>query len=149
MDLVLLKAFAGGKLDHDRTPLVLGVEDLRLAGFNVERSKCPRCASFLLCSRSSGGAAQLYPHRHMVIAIDGPAGAGKSTVARGVAARARVHLPRFRGDVPLRRSRGPARRGRARRRRWPGRARRRSLDRARRRAGRLDGDDVSEAIREP
>ena len=38
----------------------------------------------------------------MVIAIDGPAGAGKSTVARAVAARARLHLPRLRGDVPLR-----------------------------------------------
>ena len=52
----------------------------------------------------------------MVVAIDGPAGAGKSTVARAVAGAARLHLPRHRGDVPRRR----ARRRRARRR--PGRA---------------------------
>ena len=40
----------------------------------------------------------------MVVAIDGPAGAGKSTVARAVADRARVHLPRLRRDVPQRRA---------------------------------------------
>ena len=43
----------------------------------------------------------------VVIAIDGPAGAGKSTVARAVAASARLHLPGHRGDVPLRRAREP------------------------------------------
>ena len=36
----------------------------------------------------------------MVIAIDGPAGAGKSTVARALADELGVHVPRFRGDVP-------------------------------------------------
>ncbi len=36
----------------------------------------------------------------MVVAIDGPAGAGKSSVAKAVAAHARLHLPRHRGDVP-------------------------------------------------
>ena len=36
----------------------------------------------------------------MVIAIDGPAGAGKSTVARAVADDARLHVPRLRRDVP-------------------------------------------------
>ena len=40
----------------------------------------------------------------MVIAIDGPAGAGKSTVARAVAERARLHVPRHGRDVPLRRA---------------------------------------------
>ena len=53
--------------------------------------------------------------RAMVIAIDGPAGAGKSTVARAVAERAGLHLPRLRRDVPLRRAR-VARRDRRRRR---------------------------------
>ena len=38
----------------------------------------------------------------MLVAIDGPAGAGKSTVARAVARRARLHLPRLRGAVPRR-----------------------------------------------
>ena len=38
----------------------------------------------------------------MLVAIDGPAGAGKSTVARAVAQRARLHLPGLRGDVPRR-----------------------------------------------
>ena len=41
----------------------------------------------------------------MVIAIDGPAGAGKSTVARAVARAARLHVPRHGGDVPRRRPR--------------------------------------------
>src|SRR5436190_2703997 len=36
---------------------------------------------------SSGPVAQLYPQPTMVIAIDGPAGAGKSTVARALAER--------------------------------------------------------------
>ena len=48
------------------------------------------------CAPSAG--AELRPC--MVVAIDGPAGAGKSTVARGVAERARLHLPRLGGDVP-------------------------------------------------
>ena len=38
----------------------------------------------------------------MVIAIDGPAGAGKSTVARGVAQQTGLHLHGQRRDVPLR-----------------------------------------------
>ncbi len=36
----------------------------------------------------------------VIVAIDGPAGAGKSSVARALAARARVPLPRHGGDVP-------------------------------------------------
>ena len=40
----------------------------------------------------------------MLVAIDGPAGAGKSTVARAAARRARLHLPRLGRDVPLRRA---------------------------------------------
>ena len=75
----------------------------------------------------------------MLIAIDGPAGAGKSTVARAVARRARLHVPRQRGDVPLRRAR------RAARRRGPAELR----DRARRRHVTLDGEDVTDAIRTP
>ena len=36
----------------------------------------------------------------MIVAIDGPAGAGKSTVARALAAAARLPLPRHGRDVP-------------------------------------------------
>ena len=36
----------------------------------------------------------------LLIAIDGPAGAGKSTVGRALAARLGLRLPRHRGDVP-------------------------------------------------
>ena len=36
----------------------------------------------------------------MIVAIDGPAGAGKSSVARALAAAARLPLPRHRRDVP-------------------------------------------------
>ena len=50
--------------------------------------------------RRSRRAHRLASTPAMVIAIDGPAGAGKSTVARAVAERARLHLPRHRGDVP-------------------------------------------------
>ena len=87
----------------------------------------------------------------MVIAIDGPAGAGKSTVARARRRRARLHLPRLRGDVPLRGAGGDRARRRPRRRRgdgrrWP-RALEIGLDGA---AGRCStARDVSAAIREP
>ena len=36
----------------------------------------------------------------MIVAIDGPAGSGKSTVARGRRAAARLHLPGLGRDVP-------------------------------------------------
>ena len=49
----------------------------------------------------------------MIVAIDGPAGAGKSTVARALARAARLPLPRHRRDVP----RADLARARARRRR--------------------------------
>ena len=42
----------------------------------------------------------------MVVAIDGPAGAGKSTVARAARRQARLQLPGQRRDVPLRRAAG-------------------------------------------
>ena len=85
----------------------------------------------------------------MVIAIDGPAGAGKSTVARGVADGARLHLPRLRGDVSLRGA------GRDRARGRTSTTPRRSAQLARSLEIDLDGDrvvldgrDVSNAIRE-
>ena len=81
----------------------------------------------------------------MVIAIDGPAGAGKSTVARGVAERARLHLSRFRRDVP---------RGRRSRRSGAG-ERTPARDRGEHRTSNsgervlVDGTDVTDAIRSP
>ena len=79
----------------------------------------------------------------MVIAIDGPAGAGKSSVARAVAGRARLHLPRHRRDVPLRGAREPAAR-RAGRPSW-----RRELRISLGERVLLDGEDVTDAIRTP
>ena len=38
--------------------------------------------------------------RRIVVAIDGPAGAGKSTIAKRLAARLRLHLYRYGRDVP-------------------------------------------------
>ena len=138
MDLVLAEALAGREVDHDRPPLGLGVEDGRTVRLNVERRDVPA------------------PHRlnsiltRMVIAIDGPAGAGKSTVARAVAARPRAHLPRLRGDVSLRRPGGAARRRRASTTAaalaaWSVASSSTLAD------GRvsLDGEDVTEAIRAP
>ena len=77
-------------------------------------------------SRTPGFAAEVerLAVRPMVIAIDGPAGAGKSTVARAVAERARLPLARHRRDVPRGHARRAARRRRERRRRGPRRARR-------------------------
>jgi cytidylate kinase len=73
--LVLLKLVPGPKLNRDRTALVLGIEDHGLAWLHVDRRDVP-----------AAHWAQLYPRR-MLIAIDGPAGAGKSTVARALARR--------------------------------------------------------------
>ena len=69
--------------------------DTERAGPEQARSPAP-AAGGSICT----GAYRC--QRAMLVAIDGPAGAGKSTVARAVAARARLHLPRLRGDVPLR-----------------------------------------------
>ena len=70
--------------------------------------------------RRSRTPDRLASARAMVVAIDGPAGAGKSTVARAVAERARLHLPRLRARCtaasrsPCRERGGePARRRRA------------------------------------
>ena len=60
-----------------------------------------------------------------VIAIDGPAGSGKSTVAKALAGAARARLPRHRRHVPL----GHLRRAAARRRPVRGRAGRRASSR--------------------
>ena len=71
----------------------------------------------------------------LLVAIDGPAGAGKSTVARAVARELGLHLPRQRRDVSLR---GAAAAGRARARAGAARARgaRSSCGRRRHEAGR-------------
>jgi CMP/dCMP kinase len=73
--LMLLELISGAELNRDRTALVLGIEDHRLAWLHVDRRNVP-----------TAHGAQLYPRR-MLIAIDGPAGAGKSTVARALARR--------------------------------------------------------------
>ncbi len=75
MDLVLLELLARWKVDDDRPALVLRIEDDRLEGLDGNGGKVPVAHgddSILLAA--------------MVIAIDGPAGAGKSTVARALAA---------------------------------------------------------------
>ena len=146
VDLVLVERLAGRQLDHDRAPLLLGVEHLRLVGLDVERVEVPGLSS----------VAELYPRagrdypRPMVIAIDGPAGAGKSTVARGVAeALGLTYLDsgamyRCVALAALRRRSRPRRRRRARR---AGAMRLEiALDDG---PVRLDGDDVSDAIRAP
>jgi CMP/dCMP kinase len=76
VDLVLLKPFAGGQLDHDRASLRFGVEHLGVVRLDVEVRDLPA-----LHRPNSIFSAR------MVIAIDGPAGAGKSTVARTLADR--------------------------------------------------------------
>ncbi len=72
---VLLHLLAGRKLEDDQASLLGGVEDPRVARLHVHARNVPSLhdGESILTSL-------------MVIAIDGPAGAGKSTVARGVAA---------------------------------------------------------------
>ena len=65
-----------------------------------------------------------------VVTIDGPAGAGKSTVVAAAGRAARLAAARHRGDVPRRHPRGAPRRGRPRQRRGPRRPRRAGRGRA-------------------
>ena len=81
--------------------------------------------------------------RLMVVAIDGPAGAGKSTRGPGRGRRARLHLPGLGRDVPLRRAGGAASAGRRR----PSGAAELRIELGER--VRLDGADVTEEIRAP
>lgn len=73
VDLMFLQELARRKLDDDRATLGLGIQNGRTVWLYVQRRDVPA------------------PHSvnsiltRMVIAIDGPAGAGKSTVARAVA----------------------------------------------------------------
>ena len=78
-----------------------------------ESSTCGRCGSTSSSFKFQLSIqAALYIRRiegetyaqAMVIAIDGPAGAGKSTVAQRRGEGTRFHIPGFRGDVPRRRS---------------------------------------------
>ena len=106
----------------------------------------------LLASAKAGlGCRPTLSSAAMVIAIDGPAGAGKSTVARALAERARLHLPRLGRDVSLRRARrrcAPAPTSTTRRSVGElAEAARIDLEPAERVS--LDGEDVSEAIRAP
>src|SRR6478672_3216243 len=82
MDLVLLEPLAGRQVDDDRAALLLGVQHGRIVRRHVERGDVP--VPHPLPPDSGGGRNSILSGR-MVIAIDGPAGAGKSTVARGVA----------------------------------------------------------------
>src|SRR6478736_803757 len=82
MDLVLLEPLAGRQIDDDRSALLLGVQHGRIVRRHVERGDVP--VSHPLPPDSGGGRNSILSSR-MVIAIDGPAGAGKSTVARAVA----------------------------------------------------------------
>src|SRR3954452_2970802 len=83
MNLVLIYRLAGRQLDQDRPPLLLGAEHLGLVRLHFEAGQVP---GLHLLLRDRLGKTYLRRLRVMVIAIDGPAGAGKSTVARGVAA---------------------------------------------------------------
>ena len=87
----------------------------------------------------------------MIVAIDGPAGAGKSSVARALAAPARLPLPRHGCDVPRAHLARAAQRGRPRRR---ARARRtwRASTRSSSATGSgvfIAGHDVTAEIRSP
>ena len=60
---------------------------------------------FVICE---GRVIDYVPVRPLIIAIDGPSGAGKGTVARAVAARAGLPPRRQRRDVPRGRLEGAA-----------------------------------------
>src|SRR6478752_3656125 len=82
MDLVLLEPLAGRQVDDDRAALLLGVQHGRIVRRHVKCGDVP--VPHRLPPDSGDGRNSILSGR-MVIAIDGPAGAGKSTVARGVA----------------------------------------------------------------
>ena len=86
----------------------------RPASRSTTRTAWPR--RFPATSRRSTSFGNV-PAPMRVIAIDGPAGSGKSTVARRAGRAARPRVPRHRRDVPRRRVRRPATRHRSRRRR--------------------------------
>src|SRR3954447_11989792 len=92
--LVLLELLPLGQVDDDRAALGLGVEHLRRVGVDLHLVEVPALHGHAaLYIRSDAGEthdARALRRRDpfnegMVIAIDGPAGAGKSTVAMGVA----------------------------------------------------------------
>ena len=76
---MLLKLLALRQVDHDRPALGLRVKDTRLVGLDRELSQVPAVHAH------PDFISEVPRLAAMVIAIDGPAGAGKSTVARGVA----------------------------------------------------------------
>ena len=118
-------------------------EGVEVVGHGGRRRLLPRLRG-TTCAQAGSDAGRTTPARASPwsIAIDGPAGAGKSTVRAAVARGARLHLPRLGRDVPRRRAARCSRR----------RA-------ASERAGELeialgerviaDGRDVTEAIRTP
>ena len=142
--LVLGEALAGGKLDHDRPPLGLGVEHLRLVRLHVELGDLPGSHR----ASESREPGQLYPQRH-VDRHRRPGRAPASRPWRGRSPRASASPTstpgRCTGASRWRRSRrgAPRRRGRARR-------LARGLEIVPD-GGRvlLDGEDVTEAIRTP
>ena len=91
----------GGRIDArgDHRIAMLGAV-AGLARARASRSRAPRASAV-----SFPGFFELYSIRSrepstMIVAIDGPAGAGKSTVARRARGAARLPLPRHGGDVP-------------------------------------------------
>jgi CMP/dCMP kinase len=77
--LVLLQLLALRQVDQDRAALGFGVQHLRLMRLDPELVQVPAVHAH------PDFIAEAPRLAAMVIAIDGPAGAGKSTVARGVA----------------------------------------------------------------
>ncbi len=78
---------------HDRA--VVGVQSA--AGYDEGR---PLGTSWMTDGGPVGDGQAVGTARPLVIAIDGPAGAGKSTVGAGARQAARARVPRHGGDVP-------------------------------------------------
>ena len=107
---------AGDRADLRRPPHGDVLRAGRACGCRASRSPTPaasprRSRATGTCSTSCGAprhGRHYGPARMRIIAIDGPAGSGKSTVARALADRLGPRVPRHRGDVPRRHVRRPA-----------------------------------------
>ena len=72
-------------------------EGVELRGADAVGNELSRLLRGARAGRAGRGSL---PSRDMIVAIDGPAGSGKSTVASTLARRLGIPLPRHRGDVP-------------------------------------------------